>query len=1322
MSTESTTHELSIIMAKLKGDSSTRLAAIHKFGQLGTSDLKIVLALEQIALKDPEPEIQEAALEVLSLPQHQRVHRNLSSLNDYVRKLLPDEIDLWAKQQIISPQLTRLLKGRLGVGPITPPIRPIKPSPTGVEREMQPSAAQPALASTPVVPVAPQPAQIVAAPALKAPRKEAVPFDQWLLSERNIKFALYTGGSLLVLAGIIFISVNWMRIPGPAKFAVTLLVTGLMYLGGYLLFQKPMLRIGGIALLGVASGFLPLNFAVLQIYVLGPHGLADDVMWLIASPMCLLLYLLTSYWTRNKLFTFISLAAIVSTIWAALVVGAALSLVYPLVFALAVLGMLILARFFQSTPLENFTRLPLLIVVHIGMPLMILWNLTGWAYASVCVDSSYRNCAFMGSPWLGLLGLVTGGLFYLAADRLFKSWIPRWVAAFLFCGIIFLVLVELDARWEIYHYTFLAVPLIYLGIGYAINRREKKSIGALPLYFMAGLVALIATFAAAISTILITQNPADLARALFTDVLLLVAIEFLLGIKAARWLTVFLFPAAFYLALKSWHFKPLALGITLMLLALIYLGGGYALKLWEKRKYGHLPFYFAAYAIAIFATLLVVNESLPLMIVLYLDVVLLVATNILLKRIEARWVTAFLFPVPFSLSLDLLHFSQTASGIALMILALAYMGGGYALERWEKRKAYAWPLYAAAYAIAIFTTLLVVDKSLPLMIVLYLEVVLLIATNILLKRIEARWVAAFLFPVPFSLSLGLLNFSQTASGIALMILALAYMGGGYALERWEKRKAYAWPLYAAAYVIALLVTAQAIPKTTALIEVLFGDVILLIVSAAIHRIYWWVYGAAWLFILPIYLTIQLLVKGLPDQGLLMGLLGLIYTAAGYVLGRRALRLGVPFLSGAAFLSLVAVTLSWVSHPIASMVLAIVAILYLLAALWLVWPWLLSVTWMAVNLLCVSMSLIFFKDASLFDALVISSATLGAILLAGGLSVQRKVSMHWGLPLLVGGTVNLVGAYLAGLILGEWLAIGLSALLALYLLAFAWLMRAWIKVPILTYLGLGVVIIGYFLTIGMLGGQPALKVWPVYAAALCCLFVLLAWLLRREPLIAIYSQPLRWVGLCALVAPMAGSVFLFEMPVFIAIAFAIATLTYLGDAALRRILGLAYIGLATLVVTIWAGLAAVKVDELQAFVFPLSLVQLGVGWNEHARDHRLAYRLLSLLGLVLLMGSAYYQSLVSDNIFYTILLLVESLLALAWGIWQHTRTFVQVGGIALLVNGVTQLGPGFVDLDRWIQIAVIGGLLFGLGLAALFKRQEILMARKKLSNTWRQWEP
>ncbi|MCK4472288.1 MAG: hypothetical protein KAW49_10930, partial [Anaerolineae bacterium] len=436
------------------------------------------------------------------------------------------------------------------------------------------------------------------------------------MSERNIKIALYSGGLLLVLAGLIFIGVNWTRIPGPGKFAITLMITGLMYLGGYLLFQRPAYRLGGIALLGVASGFLTLNFAVLQIYVLGPSGLRNDVMWLIASPLCLLLYVLTAYWTRSDLFTYISLAAVGSTVTALLVVIGAPLLVFVLAYSLLALAILILARALQTTPLAGFTRLPLLIVSHVAMPLVIVAALVGWVFATGYIDST------VGSPWLAILALGVGVLFYVTTDAVFK-----WLAA--------------------------------------------------------------------------------------------------------------------------------------------------------------------------------------------------------------------------------------------------------------------------------------------------------------------RWATAVLFPVTFSLVLAELDFRDSAIGITLMVLALAYLGVGYALERREGRRAGGWPLYATAYTVAVLVSLQVIPETDDLAKVLLGDVALLAVSAAIHRDYRWVYGAVWLFMLPVYLIISLFVPALHNRGLLMGVLGLNYTAAGYTLGRQEnrLRLGGPFLTAAVFLSVVAVVLTWGNPIVASLGLASVAVLYLLAALW-----------------------------------------------------------------------------------------------------------------------------------------------------------------------------------------------------------------------------------------------------------------------------------------------------------------------------------------------------------------------------------------------------
>ena len=76
--------------------------------------------------------------------------------------------------------------------------------------------------------------------------------------------------------------------------------------------------------------------------------------------------------------------------------------------------------------------------------------------------------------------------------------------------------------------------------------------------------------------------------------------------------------------------------------------------------------------------------------------------------------------------------------------------------------------------------------------------------------------------------------------------------------------------------------------------------------------------------------------------------------------------------------------------------------------------------------------------------------------------------------------------------------------------------------------------------------------------------------------------------------------------------------------------------------------------------------------------------------------------------------------LAWGVYNRTRAYVRLAIFAFLANGVVQLGPGFVALPRWIQIGLTGGILFGGGLLALFKREELIRTRTKLSESWKEW--
>jgi hypothetical protein len=1002
-------------------------------------------------------------------------------------------------------------------------------------------APAPAPARATAIPAA-EPAAARPGPAPAPPPafpKEKVPFDQWLLSERNIKIALYAGALLLVAAGMIFVGVNWARIPGPAKFAITLLVTGLTYLGGYLLFRRPALRIGGIALLGVASGFVVVNFAILQLYVLGPAGLRNDVMWLIASPFCLALYLLTAYWTRGDLFTYLGLGALASAATAAIIVPGAPPLLLLLVYALLAYGLLWLARAVHGTGLADFTSLPLLIVAQGGMAALAVAAVATWSGTTGC-----SPCP-SGSPWLAILALGVVVLFYATTDAA-----SRWLAA------------QPSSR--------LPQPIVD--------------------------------------------------------------------------------------ALVTWH--------------------------------------------------------------------------------------------------------------------------------------------------------------------------------------PARWVAGVLLPVTVTLVLLELDVGDTVSGMILMLLALAYLGVGYALEHREGRRACGWPLYAVAYAVALLVTVMAAPEADSLYLVLFGDVILLALSSVIHRSYWWIYGAAWLFMLPLYLILTLYVPNLAYRGLFMGLLGLNYAIAGYALGRRSLWHGGPFLTAAAFLSVVAVGLTWGEPAIASLVLAVVAVLYLLGALWLGWTGLLVPALLTVHLLVWSVNSIFLTaEETLWQALTISYAVLGLVLGLGGFALRRLGQGRWAWPLYLAGGLDLAGTYLAALVLGGPLAIGLSTVVAVLLLSFAWLERAELAErklpPLLTYAALAVVFVGHYyvldlaevglddpwppitaglcalfvglawllrrellarlygtplrwaglalmaipllaaLALSVVEEEPVLAVvtlaiagltygldgtarqvrplawltlgilfvwhffvmglagvdvegpwWPI-TAALCGVFVGLGWLLRRGPLATLYAAPLRYAGLVLMAIPLVGSVVVALFagePAVLAVTFALAGLTFGADGLLRRVVWLVYLGVGALVVVIWGLFWALGIEEPQAYACPLGLALLGIGWNERRQGRSLPYQGCTLLGLLLLMGTAFAQSLGRGHWPYSLLLLAESLVAIGWGVRKHLRRWVQVGGAALLANGVAQLGPAVLELSGWIQLGLVGTILFGGGMLALIKREELLVARQRLAEEWRQWEP
>jgi hypothetical protein len=358
----------------------------------------------------------------------------------------------------------------------------------------------------------------------------------------------------------------------------------------------------------------------------------------------------------------------------------------------------------------------------------------------------------------------------------------------------------------------------------------------------------------------------------------------------------------------------------------------------------------------------------------------------------------------------------------------------------------------------------------------------------------------------------------------------------------------------------------------------------------------------------------------------------------------------------------------------------------------------------------------------------SYAVLGLVLGLGGLALRRLGQDRWSWPLYLVAGLDLAGTYAAGLVLGGPLAIGLSAVMAVLLLSFAWLERELFAEhklpPLMAYLGLAAVFVGHLYLPGMAVAEID-GLWPPISAGLCALFVVVAWLLRKGPLADVYARPLRLAGLVLMAIPLLASVailLLEEEAILLSVTFAIAGLTYGLDGALRRVLWLTYLGIGALVVVIWGGLLALEVTEPQAYVFPAGLALLGTGWYERRQGRSLSYQGCLVPGLVVLMGSAFVQSLGRGQWPYALLLLAESLVTIGWGVRMHLRRCVQVGGLALLANGIAQLGPAFVDLSGWIQLALVGAVLLSIGIVALVKREEILATRQRLTQEWRQWQP
>ena len=179
------------IQALLEGlsqpESKRRESIALAIAKTPTYDPRIIAALKEIALNDAKPYARDTAVKALG----KIAEAHFEAGND------------------IRTYLEKLRTGALARHPEPAPLKPVPETPPAPIQALPKLDAQiqPKPIEVDPKPVIPEPRPIVAAvpifketapvveptPAPDAPPAPQIPFDQWLLSERNIKFALYFG-------------------------------------------------------------------------------------------------------------------------------------------------------------------------------------------------------------------------------------------------------------------------------------------------------------------------------------------------------------------------------------------------------------------------------------------------------------------------------------------------------------------------------------------------------------------------------------------------------------------------------------------------------------------------------------------------------------------------------------------------------------------------------------------------------------------------------------------------------------------------------------------------------------------------------------------------------------------------------------------------------------------------------------------------------------------------------------------------------------------------------------------------------------------------
>ena len=243
----------------------------------------------------------------------------------------------------------------------------------GLKQRPRPVEAAPT--ATPAM--AEMPAMATPAPAApRRPPRQPLTLErlwQTLLSERTLNVILFLGAFLLIASAITYVVANWSTLPPWAQLAAIVLFTLSFYGGGWFMRTRMNLRASGMALTAVGSLLVPLDFYA--VFIAGGFWPAErwPWVWLMASAVCLPIYIFTALRLRAQFFGYVVAAAGASLMCAALQVLGVGSEWWLLALVSLALLYAALAYRFRSDLLSAPLRFSALVGTAVILPLGIGW-------------------------------------------------------------------------------------------------------------------------------------------------------------------------------------------------------------------------------------------------------------------------------------------------------------------------------------------------------------------------------------------------------------------------------------------------------------------------------------------------------------------------------------------------------------------------------------------------------------------------------------------------------------------------------------------------------------------------------------------------------------------------------------------------------------------------------------------------------------------------------------------------------------------------------------------------------------------------------------